>query len=148
MFPRDSTDAGFAAVTAFALVTDFGFAACFSLGRVRFGDEAGFLDLAFLADVFADFFEVFFAAGFFTAFFDFLAEGRLFFERFFVAALAAPCLFLAFFFFEGVFLGATANSFKRQINFRSCLSAERLLRGFRKQPEHRENQRFSFKIVF
>jgi hypothetical protein len=114
MFPRDGTDAGFAAVTTFALGgADFGLTT-FSPARVRFGDEAGFLDLAFLADLFADFFEVFFAAGFFTAFFDFLAEGLLFFERFLVAALAAPCVFLAFFFFEGVFLEATANSFKRQ----------------------------------
>ena len=127
-------------------MADFGFTPFFSLARARFG-EAGFLDSAFLADVFADFFEVFFPVRFFATFF-FPAEGLLFFERFFVAVLAASCVFLAFFFFEADFLAATANSFERQIILPELLSAERLLRGFRKEPKHRENQRFSFEIVF
>jgi hypothetical protein len=132
------------------VVAGFDFASFTATDRVRFGGAADFLDFAFLTAFFAGFFEVFFATRFFVFFAAlFRVEELLFFERVLVVDLAVLRVFFAFFFFEAVFLAATTNSSNRSIKLPGgCYSAERLLRSLRKQPEHRENQRFSFQVVF
>ena len=124
----------------------------------------GVLLIFFSTDVAVDFLDAFFAA-FLTAFDLAVFDAPAFFTRvcfsgaFFDAAFPdAParddaCAFFTPFFLEAffleVFLGvaATTNSFVSCTDCRDRSAGSALSQGFRKQAKHRENQRFSFKIV-
>src|SRR5216684_1530927 len=158
MFPRGEAGAGFAAGPALLAVMVFGFRDFFGT-LVGSGAETRCFDFVFFAAFLTDFLAAFFTAGFlaafFAAFFAFLATALLFLARFFDAAALVDRArgglraFFAFFFPEVFFLGvATTNSFMAQTGLLGLISGGALPRCFRQQPEHRENQRFSFKIVF
>src|SRR6266851_3943015 len=154
MFPRGEAGEGFATGPALLVVVVFGFRDFFGT-LVGSGAETRLFDFVFFAAFLIDFPAAFFTAGFLAAFFAFLTTALLFLARFFDAAALVDRArgglraFFAFFFPEVFFLGvATTNSFMAQTGLLGLISGGALPRCFRQQPEHRENQRFSFKIVF
>src|SRR5260370_1304805 len=154
MFPRGEAGAGFAAgPVLLAVASGFGFSDFFG-DLVGSGAETRLFDFVFFAAFLTDFLAAFFTAGFLAAFFAFLATALLFLARFFDAAAlvdrARGGLRAFFAFFPEVFFlrVATTNSFTAQTGLLGLISGGALPRCFRKQPEHRENQWFSFKIVF
>src|ERR1700716_787319 len=155
---RGEAGAGFAAGAALLVVVSVSGFPDFFGTLVGSGAETRFFDFAcfedFLPDVLAAFFATGFFAGFMAAFLACLTTRLLFLTRFFDAAalvVRARGDLRTFFAFlpDGFFLGvATTNSFMAQTEFSGLIVGGALPRGFREQPEHREDQRFPLEIIF